>query len=589
MSSENLLFGNYLDIDLSSSALQYGFNSSAGQSFKKYITSTTGFDESIFTKSTAELKNMDLSSDAVEKNANDENAFYQILNQIYSNSTIKNYIDKDSDGVISDDEAKEIIEEIKNNDANADDLSLNDVAALVDDLQETQSQSKFDKILENIKKSFDKVVDEALAQIQNLRNQKESSSSSSSSSNSSTTKSDLESKIEEQNNKISDIYLEKDDSLTQAVEERESNKETLTTAISSDDNLSDITKTDFIDLLNEIEEVEKQIADYDSQIAKVQSDLTIGENKLQSLQDALANLTKPEDANQSTLEKYEERKSELEEQIEKQEEANEKLKEQLEGTDGLLDKKEKLEEKLNEPDTGLYDRYDKIKTLIKSIASKDTTSAIFNYTNSKKAVEELKTEELNNAKNELKNSQDELKTLEDEEQESANKKVASTFDADFDEMLGQVFGYEGGFGNHPNDAGGATNYGITETTYREYTQNPNADVRNITKDEAAQIYYEMFYQGVGAEEYAEAGNKEYAFALFDAAVNHGIGAAKQMDAQANGDVDKFMEIRKQKYINIVANDSSQAVFDLGWQNRWNKVYSFIDPTHEYEDYIGYYS
>ena len=100
------------------------------------------------------------------------------------------------------------------------------------------------------------------------------------------------------------------------------------------------------------------------------------------------------------------------------------------------------------------------------------------------------------------------------------------------------------------------------------------------------IYYKNYYQASGAEEYAKNGDSAYAFAVFDAAVNHGVGAAQKMDAQAGGDVDKFMEVRKQKYINIVANNPSQQVFEKGWQNRWNSVYAFIDPSHQYENYIG---
>ena len=185
----------------------------------------------------------------------------------------------------------------------------------------------------------------------------------------------------------------------------------------------------------------------------------------------------------------------------------------------------------------------------------------------------------------MRDAQNKLREIEDKEQEKQNRAATSGFDADFDEMLGYVMGFEGGFSNHPLDNGGATNLGITEAVYRAYKNDSNANVANITKEEAAEIYYKNYYQASGAEQYAKNGDSAYAFALFDAAVNHGVGAAKKMDASAQGDVDTFMELRKQKYISIVENNPSQQVFAQGWQNRWNNVYAYIDPNHEYESYI----
>ena len=161
-----------------------------------------------------------------------------------------------------------------------------------------------------------------------------------------------------------------------------------------------------------------------------------------------------------------------------------------------------------------------------------------------------------------------------------------SLDADFDEMLGEFLGYEGGYSNHPLDRGGETNYGVTEATYRAYKNDPNADVKDITQEEVYDIYYNLYYIPSGAKEYADNGNAAYAFVLFNMAAAHGVGTAKNLAEGANGDVDKLMEIWKQKFISIVDNNPSQQVFEKGWQNRWNKVYSYIDPTHEYENYIS---
>ncbi len=166
--------------------------------------------------------------------------------------------------------------------------------------------------------------------------------------------------------------------------------------------------------------------------------------------------------------------------------------------------------------------------------------------------------------------------------------ASSVSDGNFDTMLSYVLQYEGGYVNDPYDRGGATNKGITQSTYNSWLKSqglPAKDVRNITDSEVKEIYYKNYYVASGASEYSKT-NPQLAFAIFDAAVNHGVYKAKDMLKKSGGDVDKFMEIRKNYYIAIVANNPSQKRFAKGWQNRWNKVYSVINPNHQYENYIN---
>lgn len=196
-------------------------------------------------------------------------------------------------------------------------------------------------------------------------------------------------------------------------------------------------------------------------------------------------------------------------------------------------------------------------------------------------------EAVDKAKTSLEQHKQDLTALRKQKGEMTGQSEVSkaNFNANFDDMMAKVFGYEGGFSNDPDDHGGATNMGITQETYRNWTGDPNANVRNITQEEAKEIYYKNYYQASGAEEVAKT-NPQLAFAVFDAAVNHGVGRAQEWLQQCDGNVDTFMELRKQKYLGIVANNSSQAKFAKAWQNRWNDVYQFIDPDHQYENYIG---
>ncbi len=601
-----------IDSDLAKLAEQNGIDIFAsGQNFKNYLTSSTGVDESIFTKSIKELESLDLSGLTVEKQAsqdNDDSAFYTMLDKIYDNEVFSRAIDANGDGKISDEEAKDFINAFKGMDSDSNNFSLDDIAVAIDKIaQQNKQDDPLSKMFDNFKNSFDNFADKMIEQIDNAKNQgpinlptgggiasNPYSSSQGTNANSNTqstaetktpeqTKEELETKIEELNEEMAGINNGTDSEVKAALEEQEAAKEQMEEQLKNDEKVDKKTKEDFMQLTGDIEVKEAEISEVESQISQTESDLTKGENTLSSLKQALDSLGEPEEDNEDAKAKFEERKSELNSQIEEQEKKNKKLEEKLNDPEnGLLAKKETLEKEKSELETKKAQLQEKIN----KNCSDETKQAIENYENKKAAVEEVKTKRLNEVQTELKTTQEELKKVEDEIQTSENKKAQNTFDADFDEMLGHILGSEGGFSDHPADNGGATNYGITEETYRNYTGDPNADVRNITKEEVMDIYYKNYYQASGAQEYAENGDSAYAFAVFDAAVNHGVGAAKKMDSQAGGDVDKFMEIRKQKYISIVANNPSQQVFEKGWQNRWNSVYAFIDPNHSYENYIG---
>ena len=137
----------------------------------------------------------------------------------------------------------------------------------------------------------------------------------------------------------------------------------------------------------------------------------------------------------------------------------------------------------------------------------------------------------------------------------------------FQKALEFLFPSEGGYSNHKNDKGRATNMGITQNTYNVYRKQkklPFKDVKNITKDEAIKIYYENYWISSGADKIDDS---SMSIALFDTAVLHGPGTAKKYYNQSNGNLDKFLNIRKQSYNRIVEKDPSQKVFYKGWNNR----------------------
>lgn len=101
----------------------------------------------------------------------------------------------------------------------------------------------------------------------------------------------------------------------------------------------------------------------------------------------------------------------------------------------------------------------------------------------------------------------------------------------FDEAFERLIGHEGGYVDHPDDPGGATNFGITQRTARAsgYTGN----MRHLTRDQAREIYRTAYWGRAKADQYDSA----IGFQLFDAAVNHGMGNAVRFLQRAVGQVD----------------------------------------------------
>lgn len=99
-----------------------------------------------------------------------------------------------------------------------------------------------------------------------------------------------------------------------------------------------------------------------------------------------------------------------------------------------------------------------------------------------------------------------------------------------------VVGHEGGFGANPQDRGNwtggkvgagqlaGTKYGVSAASY------PNVDIRNLTLDQAREIYRRDYWLRMGCD----ALPAPLALAVFDSGVNAGVGAASAWLQQALG-------------------------------------------------------
>ena len=162
------------------------------------------------------------------------------------------------------------------------------------------------------------------------------------------------------------------------------------------------------------------------------------------------------------------------------------------------------------------------------------------------------------------------------------------------EIIGRLIIREGGFVNHPNDPGKATNMGITIKTLSNWRgkEVSEQDVRNLSHEEASQIYYQRYWKPLKL--YNIIGYwwaKEF---IFDWCVNGGLKnpvrqIQRLLDIRPDGIIGpitvselthyidsvhwsygRLVDLRIQWYIRLAASKHSRIVFVLGWFNRANE-------------------
>jgi hypothetical protein len=167
-----------------------------------------------------------------------------------------------------------------------------------------------------------------------------------------------------------------------------------------------------------------------------------------------------------------------------------------------------------------------------------------------------------------------------------------------DQMIDDILRREGGFVNHVNDRGGPTNFGVAQRTLAAWRGHDVSvdDVRNLSQDEAREIYRANYYTRPKIDLLPELIQP----IMFDMSINHGPGTAVKLlqrvlndtgnacsvdggignqtiggaeaaaGALGDGLINKLVDERIAFYEAIVAGDASQGVFLRGWLNRANE-------------------
>jgi lysozyme family protein len=95
--------------------------------------------------------------------------------------------------------------------------------------------------------------------------------------------------------------------------------------------------------------------------------------------------------------------------------------------------------------------------------------------------------------------------------------------SEFERALEFTLQWEGGYVDHPNDPGGATNKGVTQGVYDAFRKArglPTRPVRELSTEECREIYYQHYWlpvEGRTSPQWVQ-----FRFALFDTFVNFGV-------------------------------------------------------------------
>jgi len=182
----------------------------------------------------------------------------------------------------------------------------------------------------------------------------------------------------------------------------------------------------------------------------------------------------------------------------------------------------------------------------------------------------------------------------------------------FQAALKVILKHEGGFVNHPNDPGGATNWGITKRTLEGWLGRSVTidEVKNLSIATAGLIYKARYWDAMNLDLVKDGWVR---LLIFDQGVNRGpksavlqaqavlkkIGAMVKVDGalgpitvQALNEADpvtfmrEYLQASEHFYADICIRKPSQIVFLKGWLNRVHSLQDVVWAGGDGRQYIG---
>ena len=164
----------------------------------------------------------------------------------------------------------------------------------------------------------------------------------------------------------------------------------------------------------------------------------------------------------------------------------------------------------------------------------------------------------------------------------------------FEEAFPFILKEEGGYVNDPKDSGGATNRGVTQSTYNAFRKSQGHDersVQHLTKEETSKIYSAIWNSCKASElpnglnvlhfDFAvNAGNRQAAKILQRAAgveddgIIGRITLAKIKSSNVEDMIHEYSELRKVFYRGLATTRPKDLKFLKGWLLRTNRATRF---------------
>ena len=130
----------------------------------------------------------------------------------------------------------------------------------------------------------------------------------------------------------------------------------------------------------------------------------------------------------------------------------------------------------------------------------------------------------------------------------------------FDQAVERTLRFEGGL--NPNDSNGSpSNFGINQRA------NPDVDVRNLTRDDARNIYHDRYWRAIGGDDLA-ARNPALAGLVFDSAVIAGPQRALSWLQQSENDPSRYLALRERHEVDLARNNPERfSTYRNAWASR----------------------
>jgi hypothetical protein len=137
--------------------------------------------------------------------------------------------------------------------------------------------------------------------------------------------------------------------------------------------------------------------------------------------------------------------------------------------------------------------------------------------------------------------------------------VTTSAGGGFASVMPRIFAEEGGYSASDGNTGAPVNFGINQKA------NPDIDVKSLTKEGAAKIHKERYWDKIKGDTLPPA----LQGTAMDAAVNQGVGNANKWIQASGGDPVKFNALRRAHY-EMLLQDPDYKRFRPAWMNRLAK-------------------